>query len=160
MPGSRPTRKLVGTIFSRVPPPARGGLPHPRRTVAAVELIVGLGALYGGIGLLDPEGMGARQAWLDGSIFSGFTIPGLFLLVVIGGGMLLAAAMATFTARYGALAALIMGSLLLTWGLVETITLGWLGGAQLVLLGVFVVAPGIALTVVGGRALGSTAPRR
>jgi hypothetical protein len=31
--------------------------------VAAVELIVGLGALYGGYDLLtDPEAMGARQA--------------------------------------------------------------------------------------------------
>ncbi len=50
-----------------------------------------------------------------------------------------------------------MGVVLLLWGLVETVTLGWLGGAQLVLLTAFVVVPGIALTVTGGRALRSTA---
>ena len=50
-----------------------------------------------------------------------------------------------------------MGVVLLLWGLVETVTLGWLGGAQLVLLTAFVVLPGIALTVTGGRALRSTA---
>ena len=129
-----------------------------RRIVAAIELIVGIGALYGGYGLLtDPEGMGAKQSWLDGSVFPDFTIPGLFLLVVIGGGMLVAAAAAMFAKRYAAAAAATMGVVLLLWGLVETVTLGWLGGAQLVLLTAFVVVPGIALTVTGGRALRSTA---
>ena len=103
--------------------------------MAAIELIVGLGALYGGYGLLtDPEGMGAKQSWLDGSVFPDFTIPGLFLLIVIGGGMLVAAAAAMFSERYAAAAAATMGAVLLLWGLVETVTLGWLGGAQLVLL--------------------------
>ena len=50
-----------------------------------------------------------------------------------------------------------MGAVLLLWGLVETVTLGWLGGAQLALLTTFVVVPGIVLTVTGGRALRSTA---
>ena len=65
-----------------------------------------------------------------------------------------------FAERYAApRAALRMGAVLLLWGLVETVTLGWLGGAQLVLLTTFVVVPGIALTVTGGRALRSTARR-
>ena len=129
------------------------------RTVAAIELIVGLGALYGGFGLLtDPEGMGAKQSWLDGSVFPDFTIPGLFLLVVIGGGMLVAAAATWFASRYAAAAARHDGRRCwLLWGLVETVTLGWLGGAQFVLLTAFVVVPGITLTVTGGRALRSTA---
>ena len=68
------------------------------RWIAAVtEVVVGVGAIFGGYGLLsDAEGLGAKQAWLDGSVFPDYTVPGLFLLVVIGGGMLTAAAITVF----------------------------------------------------------------
>jgi hypothetical protein len=123
-----------------------------RRLLVAVEAIVGLGALYGGVELLrDAEGFGAKRAWLAGSVFPDYTIPGLVLAIVIGGGMLSAAAITAFAARYAAESALAMGFVILCWGTVETLTLGLVGGAQLALLSAFVVAPGVALTLIGVR---------
>jgi hypothetical protein len=123
------------------------------RAVAAIEAIVGVGAVYGGYSLLtDPEGLGARQSWLDGSAFSDYTIPGLVLLVVIGGGMLAAAFATLFAPRCARLAALGMAAALALWGVVETLTIGWRGSAQLVLVAVFVAAPALALAVFGAGA--------
>jgi hypothetical protein len=74
-----------------------------RRLLVAIESIVGLGALYGGVELLrDAEGFGARRAWLAASGLPDYTIPGLVLAVVIGGGMLTAAAITAFAGRYAA----------------------------------------------------------
>ena len=111
------------------------------------------GAIYGGIGLLaDPEGLGARRQWLEGSPFHDFTVPGIVLLVVIGGGMLVAA-MCALADSHAAAGAAGMGCVLLVWGVVETLTLGLLGGAQLVLLALFVVLPGLCMLGLGGAAL-------
>ena len=125
-----------------------------RLLVAATGLIVGSGALYGGYGLLsDAAGMGAQQTWLDGSPFPDYTVPGLFLLVVIGGGMLATSALAFLGRPEAAAAALGMGVVILAWGIIETLTVGWRGGPQAVLLALFVVAPAIALIGVGRTAL-------
>lgn len=131
-----------------------------RRLVAGIEATVGLGALYGGVELVhDAEGFGAKRAWLAGSVFPDYTIPGFVLAIVIGGGMLVAAALTLVGGRYTAAAALAMGLVLLCWGTVETVTLGLVGGAQIALLSAFVVAPGIALTLFGARAFGTSRAR-
>ncbi len=124
------------------------------RAVAAVEAIVGAGAVYGGLGLLrDAEGLGAKQSWLAGSVFPDYTVPGLVLLVVLGGGGL-AAALATFAGWRGApLAALSLAAALVVWGVTETLTIGWHGAPQLVLLAAFVAGPALALALFGARAL-------
>jgi hypothetical protein len=128
-----------------------------RQVLVTIETIVGLGALYGGIGLLrDADGFGAKRAWLDGSVFPDYTVPGLVLAVVIGGGMLAAAAITATASRSSAPWALAMGLVLLSFGTVETLTLGYVGGAQVALLAAFVVAPGVALSVVGARGLRRT----
>ena len=101
----------------------------PRLLVAATSLIVGIGGVYGGYGLLsDAAGMGAERSWLDGSPFPDYTVPGLFLLVVIGGGMLTTSALAFLKRPEAAPAALAMGTVILAWGIVETLTVGWRGG--------------------------------
>jgi hypothetical protein len=117
-----------------------------RRLVAAIEIAVGIGAIYGGYGLLsDAEGLGAKRAWLDGSVFSDYTVPGLILLAVIGGGMLLAASVTLLAGRWAPLAAGVMAVVLALWGVIETATIGWRGVAQLLLVAVFVAAPAVAL---------------
>jgi hypothetical protein len=125
----------------RVPRAAR------MRWIAVVtEVVVGAGAIFGGYGLLsDAEGLGAKQAWLDGGVFPDYTVPGLFLLIVIGGGMLTAAAIAVFLQRRAALAAGAMATVLVLWGVTETVTIGWRGWQQLVLVGAFVMAPAAIL---------------
>jgi hypothetical protein len=129
----------------------RRNLPE-RIALVAIELVVALGAVYGGLSLLaDPDELGVDHAWLDGSVFPDYTIPGLVLLVVIGGGMLIAAAVAVWAPRKAGLAAEVMAAALLVWGTVETFTIGWRGTTQLVLIATFVVAPAIALVFLGRR---------
>jgi hypothetical protein len=121
-----------------------------RIAVIALAGVVGVGALFGGYGLLsDAEGLGVKESLLDGTPFPEYRVPGVVLLVVVGGGMLLTAASAFFRTRLAGLAALAMGLTLLVWGAVETITIGYRGGAQLVLLAAFVVAPALPMIKIG-----------
>ena len=63
-----------------------------RITLAVIEVLIGLGAIGGGIAILTGAfDQWFAVAWLQGTPFSDYTIPGLILLIVIGGGMLLAA---------------------------------------------------------------------
>jgi hypothetical protein len=122
--------------------------------IATVEIVVGVGAVYGGYSLLsDAEGLGAKQAWLEGSVFPDYTVPGLFLLVVIGGGMLAAATVTILAPAYAARAAGITAAVLVAWGSIETVTVGWRGMPQLVLVGAFVAAPALLLGVFSTRSL-------
>jgi len=123
-----------------------------RLALIAIELVVAIGAIYGGLSLLaDPDRLGVDGAWLDGSVFPDYTIPGTVLLVVIGGGMLVAAALTLWAPRTAGLAAEVMAAVLLIWGTVETFTIGWRGTTQLVLIASFVVVPAIALVFLGRR---------
>jgi hypothetical protein len=112
-----------------------------------------VGALYGGAGLLiDADALGAEQSWLDATPFPDYRVPGVVLLVVIGGGMLATALAVLRRSRLAGLAALAMGLTLLVWGVVETVTIGYRGAGQLVLLGLFVVGPALPLIAIGRRA--------
>jgi hypothetical protein len=117
-----------------------------RALVVAVCAVVGAGAVYGGLALLiDAEGLGAKQQWLDGSPFPDYRVPGLVLLVLVGGGMLVTAVAALVHSRRTRALALVMAIVLLVWGVVETATIGWQGGPQAALLAIFVVSPAIVL---------------
>jgi hypothetical protein len=64
-----------------------------RIALAVIEPCIGLGAIGGGIALLrGAMGQWLPVAFLQGTPFSDYIIPGLLLTVVVGGGMLLAAA--------------------------------------------------------------------
>jgi hypothetical protein len=132
-----------------------------RIAVIAIAAAVGVAAVFGGYGLLsDAEGLGAKQAWLDGTPFPNYIVPGLVLLLVVGGGMLGTAAAALLRSRLAGLAALAMGLSLLVWGAVETITIGYQGAAQLLLLAVFVGAPALPLLKIGWDACRAAFPRQ
>lgn len=153
--GSRPS----ATGVERVSPPTRqasaGLCGRSRWAVVAIAGFVGAGALFGGYGLLaDAESLGVKDEWLDGTPFPDYRLPGLVLLVVIGGGMLATALLALRRSRFAAPAALAMGLALVVWGAVETITIGYQGRAQLVLLAVWVVGPAVPLFWLGCRAGG------
>jgi hypothetical protein len=105
----------------------------PRRRVAAmvaIELAMGLSAVAGGAGLVR-DGSGLDTAWIDHTLLRSWTIPGILLAVIVGGGMLAAAAVSVRSPRLAAPAALAMGIVLLGWLAVETLMIGWHGGAQL-----------------------------
>ena len=121
-----------------------------RWVLATVAATVAVGAMFGGYGLLtDAEGLGAKSEWLDGSPFPDYRIPGIILLAVIGGGMMLTALFALCRSRFTGVAALAMGVVLLIWGLVETVTIGYQGTAQILLVTVWVVGPAVPLLKLG-----------
>ena len=62
-----------------------------RIVLVVLEVFVALGAIAGGIGLLTGA-IPASLEGLQGSPFVDYTIPALSLMVIVGGGMLVAAA--------------------------------------------------------------------
>src|SRR5688572_27763810 len=93
----------------------------PRVLTAAAELFIGFGAAFGGYELLkDAEAFGLPEAWLGGSVFPDYRVPGLFLMVVLGFGMLGAAVAALLGSRYWPLAAVGMATTLAAWLVIET----------------------------------------
>jgi hypothetical protein len=67
------------------------------------------------------------------------------LIAVIGGGMLVTALAVLLKSRFSRLGAFTMGAILLVWGIVETLAIGYQGVGQLLLLGVFVIGPASVL---------------
>jgi hypothetical protein len=148
-PSARPRLARLSTM--------RGGSLESwaRRVLITVELIVGLGALYGGLGLLrGAEGFGVKESWLDGGPFPDYRVPAVVLIVVVGGGLLTAAVVTWRRPSLAPLAALGAASILIGWGIVETAVIGYHGLSQIVLLSLFVVGPAalfISLAIRPGR---------
>jgi hypothetical protein len=94
-----------------------------RITLIVIELFVGLGAVIGGVGLvtgaipflLMPVG------YLQGTPFSDYTIPGLVLLIVVGGSFLFAAATILTGSEVGVLASALAGLILVGFEVVEVL---------------------------------------
>lgn len=129
------------------------GHPALRKTAFIVEALVGVSALAGGYGLVsDAEALGMKREWLDGTPFDSYTIPGLFLLIVIGGGMLGAAVLSMARPAAAPIAALAMGAVLLAWLLIETALIGYVGYEQVLMVVLYGVA-GFVLVSIGLRAL-------
>ena len=97
----------------------------------AVELFVALGALVGGASLLaDAKGFGMDTAWLEGTPFPDYTVPGVALLL-IAAAMLVAAALAVAGSPLAGPAARLGGGAVLAFLAVELLTVGYLGPWQL-----------------------------
>ena len=70
-------------------------------------------------------GLDLPSEWLDGTPFSNYFIPGLILLVVIGGSML-AASLAVWSRNlFAGPASLVVGSILLIWIIVQVVLIGY-----------------------------------
>lgn len=98
------------------------GRDNVRIALVVLEVLVGLNAVFGGIALL----IGMFNQWLpvtflQGTLFSDYTIPGLLLTFVIGGGMLLAAATQYIRHAWAVLLSVAMGLLLISWEVVEIV---------------------------------------
>jgi hypothetical protein len=85
--------------------------------------VLGLSAVPGGITLL--VGFYAPPVeQLKGSIFSDFTIPGLTLLLFVGGSAVLATVLLVRRSRFGALSAALSGAIVMSFEFVEVLAIG------------------------------------
>ena len=99
-----------------------------RAALMGLLLFQGLSGLVGGAGLVsDPTGGSLHIPidWLAGSPFNDYLIPGLFLLLILGAGVLAVAAAVWLRARFALPAALAVGLLLLIWLGVEILVIGY-----------------------------------
>ena len=93
-----------------------------RTMLVVIETLVGLGALAGGIAILTGAfDQWLPLAWLQGTPFSGYTIPGLILLIVIGGGMLVAAATVFVQHEWAVLLSAAMGLVMIGFEIFEVV---------------------------------------
>lgn len=117
----------------------RTSITHKRIRIALLilETFVGLSALSGGMAILQgaASGFALPLAWLAGTPFSDYTIPGL-VLVMVGGTALLAAATVFLQREWAVLVSMLVGPLMVGYEVVEVISLdSKLGDALPVALG-------------------------
>jgi hypothetical protein len=125
-------------------------LPPMARLAIALEILLGVGALFGGGALiLGPDGhlLGMPTKILAGSPFSSFLLPGLILFTVLGLAPLLAAAITVRRHAFASLAAVAVGIALIGWISVEMVVLAGFGSlvwAFYLVLGACIAAIGVA----------------
>ncbi|HCJ33420.1 MAG TPA: hypothetical protein DHV65_03855 [Ktedonobacter sp.] len=91
-----------------------------RIALVVIETFVGLGAIAGGIALLTGVfAQGIPVAWLQGTPFSDYTVPGLALAILVGGGMLLAAATVFILREWAVLVSAVAGIFMVGFEVVE-----------------------------------------
>ena len=91
-----------------------------RIALAVIEALIGLGAIGGGLAILTGAfDQWFSLAWLAGTPFSDYTIPGLVLLLFVGGGMLLGAATQFIQREWAVLLSAALGLMLLGWEIIE-----------------------------------------
>ncbi len=116
-----------------------------------LQIFIALTAMAGGFMFVkDPSGaaMGFHVSMLEGSIFPNYLIPGLFLFFVNGLGSLIGALLSFTRNRYAGSVAIVLGTILLAWIVIQVIairTLNWLQGLYF-LLGLVELALGMLLS--------------
>ena len=124
-------------------------LPGIARLAVALEIFLGLGALFGGGALvLAPDGhlLGMPTTLLAGSPFPSFLVPGIILFTCVGLAPLLAAAITVRRHAFAPLAAVAVGLTLIGWVSVEMVVLagpGSLAWTLYLVLGSGIAAIGV-----------------
>jgi hypothetical protein len=124
-------------------------LPGIARLAVALEIFLGLGALFGGGALvLAPDGhlLGMPTKLLAGSPFPSFLVPGIVLFTCLGLAPLLAVAITIRRRAFAPLAAVAIGLTLIGWVSVEMVVLagpGSLAWALYLVVGACIAAIGV-----------------
>ena len=93
-----------------------------------IEFFNGLSGLAGGYGLIsDPTAasLGMELAWLDGTPFNSFLIPGIILFVFNGVGNTVAAVLSIRKHRYFPVVALFFGAGMMIWIISQVAFIGY-----------------------------------
>lgn len=110
-------------------------MPGARSLLMVLLAVVALnavgGAWYGLAGADD-----VPRAWLDGSPFDTYTVPSLYLGVVVGGSHLLAFVAHARHHRHAAAASYAAGTILATWILAQLAIIGYVSMLQPVMLAI------------------------
>jgi hypothetical protein len=127
-------------------------LPGIARLAMVLEILLGIGALFGGSQfILAPDGhlLGLPLKMLAGTPFHSFLVPGLLLFTFVGVAPMLAAVITARRGAIGPLAALAVGVTLMGWITVEMVIFAGLTSlfwAFYLVLGTVIVAVGVAWT--------------
>jgi hypothetical protein len=120
-----------------------------RIALVVLEAFVALGAVAGGIALLTGVfAQGIPVAWLAGTPFSDYTIPGLVLAIVVGGGMFVAAATVFIQREWAVLLSAVADMFMVGFEVVEAVSVDSKAGNGLPLvagLQLFYVVLGLAI---------------
>jgi len=93
-----------------------------RIALITIEAIIGLCAVIGGIALLNGSfGQSLPTSYLHGTSFSDYVIPGWLLIIVVGGGMLVAAGAQFIQREWVAFLSAAMGLVLIGYEVVEAV---------------------------------------
>jgi hypothetical protein len=127
-----------------------GPIDRPRYAWLAVvlELFTALGAIPVGLMLIaDPTGagIGFPPGWIEATPFGSYLVPGIYLLVMNGFGMLVAAALTVMRHRAAPWATAILGTGLAIWILVQLVVMPEVSGLQAVFGVTGVVLAGIGI---------------
>jgi hypothetical protein len=117
-----------------------------RTTLIALEIVIAVSAVIGGVYAI----LGASRipaGWLQGTAFKSYLVPGLALLVLVGGSMAAAAAMLLAGASGARIVSLEAGVLLLAWMVAQLSMIGYRHWTQplTMALGIAVVVLSFAL---------------
>jgi len=121
-----------------------------RVVLVGVELFVAIGAVYGGVGLLAGNAIGMTPDWLEGTPFTTWTLPGIFLLLVVAMPMTLAAVLELRRSPLAYPAAVLAGA-----GLVGWIVAQWLIMQKYFFLQPTMLAAGVAVLLLAWYAHGA-----
>jgi len=120
-----------------------------RIALVVLEAFVALSAVAGGIALLTGTfAQGIPVAWLQGTPFSDYTIPGLVLAIVVGGGMGVAAVTVFIHREWAVLISVVAGILMVNFEVVEAASVDSKAGNRLPLMAglqVFYFVLGLAI---------------
>ena len=126
------------------------------RLAMALEIFLGIGALFGGIQfILAPDGhlLGVPLSMLAGTPFHSFLIPGLLLFTFVGLGPIVAAAITARRRAIGPIAAFAVGLTLMGWITVEMVIFAGLTSlfwAFYLVLGTVIAAVGVVWSRTAG----------
>lgn len=96
-----------------------------RIALIALELFTGIMALVGTVGLLTGAwSQGLPVEWLRGSPFTSYVVPGLALLVFVGGSAILAAILLLRQDPLGASLSVLAGLILVVFEIVQYLVIG------------------------------------
>ncbi len=120
--------------------------------LVVIDLFVALTAVGGGIAMAADIDKKVDPAWLEGTPFQSYRVPGVLLAGIVGGTALLAAVVTALDATSGGIVSVIAGVILAGWIVAEVIILNQPGAPTAievlyVVIGLSMISIGLAVTM-------------